>query len=353
MPTKKINQTNKKVQKTGKNFWQKLKRPIITLAPMYDVTDSAFRQIIAGFGRPSVFFTEFVSADGLVSEAGRTKLLRELYFTSQERPIVAQIFGANPTTIKKAVKIIRDLGFDGIDINMGCPDRAVNKIGAGAALIKTPKLAQEIIKVAKQSAGTMPVSVKIRIGWGKPDKIEFTNWFKTILKAKPAAITIHFRTRNEMSKPPARWSEFALLAVELAKTSGIPIIGNGDAVSIKQAGELAKQYGLDGVMIGRGIFGQPWLFADRKKEPNLKFRLRTMIKHAKLFEKMYGLGNFNNKIFNGHTKNFSVMKKHFKAYVIGFAGASTLRNKLMLSENSREVEEIIKNYLKQSSPASK
>lgn len=354
--------------KTKANFWQKLtkgKKPIIALAPMYDVTDSAFRQIVAGFCAKSdfkgvrsptshkpVFFTEFVSADGLASEAGRAKLIRELYFTEAERPIVAQIFGAKPETIKKAVAIIRQLGFDGVDINMGCPDRAVNKIGAGAALIKTPKLAEEIIKVAKAEAGTMPVSIKMRIGWGAPDKKEFTKWFKAILKAEPAAMTVHFRTRNEMSEPEAHWEDFAPLAVKLAKGSGIPILGNGDVKSVEEAVSLVKRYGLAGVMIGRGIFGRPWLFADLKKEPSLPKRFQIMVKHAKLFEKMYGPGNFNTKNFDGHTKNFAVMKKHFKAYVSGFTGASDLRAKLMETENAREVEKIIKDFLKSPSVVS-
>ena len=355
------------------NFWLKLKKPIITLAPMYDVTDSAFRQIVAGFcpkcpksdfkgarsptsGKP-VFFTEFVSADGLASEAGRAKLLRELYFTKTERPIVAQIFGAKPETIKKAVAIIRELGFDGVDINMGCPDRAVNKIGAGAALIKTPKLAQEIIAVAKSEAGKMPVSIKMRIGWGAPDKKEFTKWFKTILKAEPSVITIHFRTRNEMSEPEAHWAEFAPLAVKLAQRSGILIMGNGDVKIVAEANELSKKYGLAGVMIGRGIFGRPWLFGRSERsrtsresevrlrsQPEIKLSLKILVKHTKLFGKMYGPGNFNTKNFGGHTKNFAVMKKHFKAYVSGFAGASDLRAKLMASENSQEVEKIIRNF---------
>ncbi|MFA6416259.1 MAG: tRNA-dihydrouridine synthase [Candidatus Paceibacterota bacterium] len=356
------------------NFWLKLKKPLVTLAPMYDVTDSAFRQTIAGFGGPDVFFTEFVSADGLASEAGRAKLLRELYFTEAERPIVAQIFGSKLETIKKAVEIIRELGFDGVDINMGCPDRAVNKIGAGAALIKTPKLAQEIIEAAKSVAGKMPVSVKMRIGWGAPDKKEFTKWFKAILKAEPAAITVHFRTRNEMSEPKAHWEEYAPLAVKLARGSGIPIMGNGDVKTVAEATELSKKYGLAGAMIGRGVFGQPWLFVRHpisdpleigcrtkpiKDDPCLnskaglceigcrtKFSLKTLLKHSKLFEKMYCPGSFNTKTFGGHTKNFAVMKKHFKAYVTGFPGASDLRIKLMATENSQAVEAIVRDFLK-------
>ncbi|KKS77294.1 MAG: tRNA-dihydrouridine synthase [Parcubacteria group bacterium GW2011_GWC1_43_11b] len=337
-----------------KNFWQKLekkKKPIITLAPMYDVTDSAFRQIIAGFQTPDVFFTEFVSADGLASEAGRPKLLRELYFTPAERPLVAQIFGAKPATIKKAAEIIQNLGFDGLDINMGCPDKAVNKIGAGASLIKTSKLAREIILAAKAGAPNLPISIKTRIGWGQPNQKEFTKWFKGILEMKPAVITVHFRTRNEMSKPKAHWAEFAPLAVDLAKGSGVLVMGNGDVADVIEAKTLAKKYGLDGIMIGRGVFGRPWLFSKNVRYPiskkaEIKLALKTLVKHSKLFAKMYCLGNFNTKTFGGHTKNFAVMKKHFKAYVAGFAGASVLRTKLMATENAKEVEKIVQDFLK-------
>lgn len=327
-----------------KNFWEKLQQPFFILAPMYDVTDSVFRQMFVKYSKdsskyPLVLYTEFVSADGLASDEGRAKLLRELYFTQEERPIVAQIFGSNPETIKEAVRIIKGLGFDGVDINMGCPDRAVEKQGAGASLIKNPQLAQEIIRSAKSVAGSMPVSVKTRIGY---NKIDTENWARIILETKPALAAFHLRTRKELSKAPAHWEEADKLS-RLGQEYGVPIVCNGDIVSIEQGGELANKYNLAGVMIGRGAFGRPWFFSGG--EPDLPTRLKIMVEHSILFEKLYRPGTLNDKLFNGHTKNFAVMRKHFKAYVCGFAGATSLRVKLMTAKNSNEVASIVDDFL--------
>ncbi len=331
------------------NFWQKLKKPIFTLAPMYDVTDSAFRQIIAKYGKldrsagrggPDVFFTEFVSVDGLCSEKGREKLLRELYFTENERPIVAQVFGSKPENFKTVAKLVRELGFDGMDINMGCPDRAVMKQGAGASLIKTPTLAQEIIAAAKEGAGDMPVSVKSRIGY---NQIQIEDWAKNLIEAKPAAITFHLRTMKELSLVPAHWDQIRI-PVELAKGTDILIMGNGDVKDLDDAQSKIEEYGADGAMLGRAIFGNPWLFSGKKDIP-LEEKLRVLLEHTQLFEKLYCPGKINNKLFKGHTKNFAVMKKHFKAYVKGFDGALDLRVKLMETKNAAEVEQIIKDFL--------
>ena len=376
-----------------KNFWAELNKAsrgsvFFCLAPMYDVTDAAFRQMFVKYSKrdsgvtvrsriwlrekrlltvtPLVLFTEFVSADGLVSEAGKKKLWRELYFTEAERPIVAQIFGANPVTIETAVRLIKELGFDGVDINMGCPDRAVEKQGAGASLIKNPKLAKEIILAAKRGASDemgkqiIPVSIKTRLGYNKIDD----EWIKTILKARPDAVTFHLRTRKEMSEAPAHWEEMKkimALARELADQSGgerTIIIGNGDVASVEQGRELAQKYGVDGVMIGRGAFGQPWLFnplaslvrrttsgALEVALLTIEARLQIMLEHSKIFAKLYLPGKTNDKLFNGHTKNFAVMRKHFKAYVAGFKGATALRAKLMSAENPTEVEKIINDFL--------
>ena len=360
----------------SKNIWEQLKKPIVVLAPMYDVTDSAYRQIIADFGMPDLFFTEFVSADGLASSAGREKLLREFYFSDQEKPIIAQIFGSNPATIESASRLALEMGFAGVDINMGCPDRSVLKQGSGASLIKTPALAQELILAAKRGAGDLPVSVKTRIG---TTKNELEKWLPALLEAKPSAITIHFRTTKELSKVPANW-DLAPRAVELAKGSGVLILGNGDIKTVAEAISIAKKTGLDGVMIGRGIFGSPWLFANLAhakcgcqiehplwadsqvvrdndcqiehppktlagEDISLELRLKTLIKHAQLFTKMYLPGEFNQVNFQGHTKSFAVMKKHFKAYVTGFPGANELRTALMEAENDTTVEKIIKDFL--------
>src|SRR3989344_830477 len=194
------------------HFWQDLKKPIFALAPMADVTDAAFRRIISKYGKPDVMFTEFTSADGLAlaPEEGRKKLLKNLEYSEIERPLVAQFFTSSPENMKKSAELAASLGFDGIDINMGCPDRSVEKQGAGASLMKNTKLARELIKAAHEGAPNLPVSVKTRTGYSKPD---LENWLPEILEEDLAAVTVHARTRKEMSKVPARW-EFVKRAVE-------------------------------------------------------------------------------------------------------------------------------------------
>ncbi len=316
-------------------FWDTLPRPFLTLAPMANVTDVAFRKIIAKYGKPDILWTEFVSADGLQS-SGREKLLVDLQHGESERPIVAQIFGANPKTIERSAALIAELGFDGIDINMGCPDRAIEKQGAGAALIKNPTLAKEIILAAKEGATyarrRIPVSVKTRTGYNKNIVEE---WVGHLLEAQPAAITLHARTRKEMSKGPADWDSVRR-AVEVTRESArwrsTLIIGNGSVDSPREARERAVESGCDGVMLGSAIFGNPWLFANQV--PDLYGRLTVMLEHARLFEELLG----------AH-KNFSIMRKHFGAYARGFDGAAELREKLMKTENADEVEEIVFNHL--------
>lgn len=314
-----------------KNFWEKLKKPFFALAPMADVTDAAFRRIIAKYGKPDVMWTEFVSADGLFL-GGRDALIKDLAFTKEEKPIVAQFFTSCPETMKKAAELAVKLGFDGVDINMGCPDKNVEKQGAGAALIKNPKLAIELIKAAKEGTGDLPVSIKTRIGYNKD---ELDRWLLTLLKAEPAAIVIHARTRKQMSKVPADWS-FVKRAVKIRNEMKIAtlICGNGDVADIEDAREKAKESDADGVMIGRAIFGNPWLFNESKGAVSVEEKLEVMAEHAKLFEKLLP------------HKNFSVMKKHFKSYVSGWSGAKELRVKLMQAKNANEVENIVKKYLK-------
>lgn len=310
---------------------------------MYDVTDAAFRAMFVKYSKnpgrknwPLVLFTEFVSADGLVSEAGRAKLLREFYFTEKEHPIVAQIFGAKPEKVEAAVRLIKKLGFDGVDINMGCPDKTIEKQGAGAALIKQPVLAKEIILAAKRGAGEMPVSVKTRLGYNKID----LTWLAAILETKPAALTVHLRTRKEMSATSARWDIFPEI-VQMAKEAGVIIIGNGDISKISVGLAKAASSGADGVMIGRGAFGRPWFFSKTKNEPILKKRLNIMEEQTKKFWRLYGPTATNKRLFGGHQKNFAVMKKHFKAYASDFPGASRLRARLMSANNPKEVKEIL------------
>ncbi len=315
------------------SFWDKLPKPIFVLAPMADVTDSAFRRVIAKYGKPPVMWTEFVSADGLARapEEGRKKLLKDLEFTEAERPIIAQFFTANPEYMKKAAALARELGFDGVDINMGCPDKSVNNQGAGACLIKSPELARKLIEAAKEGAGDLPVSVKTRLGWNT-DELE--TWLPELLKAEPAVITIHARTRKEMSKVPARW-ERVKRAVEIRDELGSKtlIFGNGDLLNLEDARKRVSETGADGAMLGKAIFGNPWLF--KEYQPSLKEKLNVMVEHTKLFEELLG-----------DTKNFNIMKKHYKAYVNGFDGAVELRTKLMGANNATEVGEIVQEFLK-------
>jgi len=292
----------------------------MALAPMADVTDPAFRRLIAKYGKPDVFWTEFVSADGLFL-GGYDALIKDLAFTQSERPIVAQFFTSNPDMMRKAASLAKDLGFDGLDINMGCPDKSVEKRGAGANLMKHPELAQEIIRAAKEGAGGLPVSVKTRIGWMNN---ELETLLPALLEVEPAVITIHARTRNEMSRVPARW-EHVERAVEIRNAKGSTLIfGNGDVSSVADAFQKAKETGCDGVMIGRAIFGNPWLFAKHPPPILPKDKLEVLVEHTNLFENLLS------------HKKFAVMKKHYKAYLTGWDGAKELRMKLMDAKDARE-----------------
>lgn len=300
----------------------------MALAPMADVTDAAFRRVIAKYGKPDVLWTEFVSADGLIlaSEKGKAKLMRDLLYSESERPIVAQFFTASPIIMEKAAHLAFRLGFDGVDINMGCPDRNVLKQGSGAALIKNPALAREIIKAAKRAAGILPVSVKTRIGYNQN---ELDKWLPELLKEEPAVITIHARTRKEMSKVPAEWGHVKeAVAIRDSFKSGTLIFGNGDVLNLDDAKLKARESGADGVMLGRAIFGNPWLFSGRV--PTIEERLMVLCEHTRLFEEILG-----------EVKSFSIMKKHFKAYISEWSGAKELRLKLMEAQSADDVEKIV------------
>lgn len=324
-------------------FWKQLKKPIFVIAPMANVTDVAFRRLITKYGKPDVMWTEFVSCDGLMS-VGREKLLIDLAYDKSERPIVAQIFGGNPEKFYHTAQLIQELGFDGIDINMGCPDRNVEKQGGGSSLIKNPALAADIIYETKRGAGKLPVSVKTRIGYNKN---ELATWLSILLAAEPAAITVHARTRKEMSDVPARWEHVAEAVAIRDKYDNSPdktlILGNGDVKDLTDGMEKIKQTGADGVMIGRGIFGNPWCFKDAdaarngrlvNPEINTEDKLRAMIEHTYLFE----------KLLSGH-KSFDIMKKHFKAYITGFPQAKELRIALMeQAKDAATVEKIVREH---------
>ena len=312
---------------------------------MADVTDAPFRRMIAKYSRhtrkdetlggPDVMWTEFVSADGLMraTKEGKEKLMADLKFTDEERPIVAQLFSSNPEHMEKASKLCRELGFDGIDINMGCPDRSIERQGCGAAMIQNPLQAREIIRAAQRGAGTLPVSVKTRIGYNR-DELE--TWLPALLSENPAVITLHARTRKEMSNVPARWEHVArAVHIRNDMKSHTLIFGNGDIVSVKEAEEKCMRTGADGAMLGRAIFGNPWLFHPEHdlSTVSLADRFAVLIEHTRLFEELLPF------------KNFSIMKKHYKAYVNDFSGAGELRSTLMNTTSSAEVAEVVNRFL--------
>lgn len=339
-------------QKPLRGFWQRLVdeklmqgETLTVVAPMADVTDIAFRTLISKYSKPhgpDVMWTEFVSADGLNSP-GREVLKRDLEFTDIERPIVAQLFTSTPENMRKAAALCRELGFDGIDINMGCPDKSIEKQGAGAAHMKDWKRAQEVIRAAQEGAQDIPVSVKTRLGY---NKIEFMEWLPKILECNIPTLTVHLRTRKEMSLVDAHWElmpEVVKLVRDMTgplEEGGTIILGNGDIKSVTEGKKRAKETGADGVMVGRGIFGTPWFFDEEEfnRGKSVEERLKICIEHTKLYEEKLG-----------DIKSFAIMKKHYKAYVHGFDGAKELRMELMECKNAAEVEQKITTFLTQKS----
>lgn len=329
----------------SKNFWKKLNKPFFVLAPMADVTDIAFRQIISKYGKPDVLWTEFVACDGLCSEEARKKLKKNLLkFSKKEKPLIAQLFGSKPENFEKASKIVAKMGFDGIDINMGCPQKKILKQGAGAELIKNHQLVKEIIRATKKGAGKLPVSVKTRIGYNEN---EIETWIPAILEEEPAVLTIHGRTKKEMSKVPAHWDLIKRVReIRDEMNSDTLIIGNGDVISVEDGLKKAEESGVDGIMIGRGIFGNPWFFSNNRRPTSVIKKLEIVLEHSKLFEKYFGENKENKKLFGGRARNFVLMKKHYGAYINGFEGAKELRIKLMNTNNFQEVEKIIQKEIK-------
>ncbi len=299
---------------------------------MEDVTDAAFRRLIAKYSSPDmprVMYTEFTSADGLLlaDAEGQKKLRKKLLFSESERPIVAQLFTASSERMESGAKLCAELGFDGFDINMGCPDRAVEKSGCGAALMKNPAVARELLRAAKRGFRG-PVSVKTRIGYNKD---ELDTWLPELLAEEPAAIHIHARTRKEMSDVPAHWDAIAR-AVKIRDSLGSQtlIVGNGDVKDISEARARAAETGCDGVMLGRAVFGNPWLFSERADAPNPKERIQALLEHLTLFDELLG-----------GTTHFATMKKHFKSYISGWDGAKELRTKLMETQDAPSARAIL------------
>ncbi len=316
------------------NFWKTLKKPISILAPMEDVTDLVFREIITQLAKPDVLYTEFTSAEAICSN-GREKIKHKLTYTENQRPIVAQIWGYTPESFEESASYIQELGFDGIDINMGCPDRSVMQRGCGAALINNKGLVENLIKAVRKGAPNLPLSIKTRLDTTAKLTEE---WISFLLSQDISALTLHARTAKDLSKVPANWDEIAK-AVELKNKINpeIIVIGNGDIQSYKEIVEKHKTYGADGGMVGRGIFQNPWLFdkEENPKEHSTKEYLDLLQKHTKLFNDTWG-----------NAKNFEIMKKFFKIYVKGFPGANEFRQELMEVKSYEEFCEIIDKHIK-------
>ena len=333
-----------------KGFWDTLKRPIIGLAPMDGITDEPFRLIAVKYGKPDLLTTEFTSVEGIC--AGAVKILDAFIYCKKEQPIMAQLFGVTPEAFYKAFFVIAQMGFAGVEINMGCPAKNVSSMGAGASLINTPSLAIKIImsvrKAAKDYANgktyenvnlpdticnhlknkksvprIIPVSIKTRIGYGKNNVKE---WIKHLLETSPANISLHGRTLKQMYGGSADWEAIGS-AADIVKKTETSILGNGDIKSVSEAFQKCEHYNLDGVLIGRAALGNPWIFSN--KIPSVKQRLKAAVLHAHLFEKIF------------KDKHFLPMRKHLAWYCKGFPNASSLRQKLMDAKSAKDAENII------------
>jgi tRNA-dihydrouridine synthase len=313
------------------SFWRSLQRPITVLAPMEDVTDTVFRRIVARCGPPSVFFTEFTSTDGLCS-AGHEAVAHRLVFTEEERPIVAQIWGTVPEMHYRAAREVAALGFDGVDINMGCPVKKIVKGGACAALIDNPTLAAEIIQATREGAGGLPVSVKTRCGFRKWRTEE---WGAFLLEQRPEVLTIHGRVAKDESKFPARWDEIAkVVKLRNEARSDVLVLGNGDVQTLQEIHDKAGAHGVDGAMVGRGIFETPFLFRDAVPRPwPAEERLALLLEHLALYGATWG------------ERHYSRLKKFYKMYVAGFSGAAHLRVDLMETEGIAQAEALVRQWL--------
>lgn len=362
------------------NFWQKIQKPVIGLSPMDGVTDASFRFITAKHGGPDVTFTEFVNVESAFFAPD--VLIKDLTYAEIERPVVAQIYGHTPEMFYKLAHIVCELGFDGLDINMGCPSKKVAAKGSGAALILNPDLAQSIIRSTRQGIKDwfegqtvldlkfsqeliqkirfsnqlrsglktppcrrlIPLSVKTRLGY---DQIVVEEWIQTLLEEKPSVISLHGRTLKQMYKGNADWDSIAR-SVDMAKNSGTLILGNGDLQSMKDIYRRVHETKVDGVLIGRSAQGNPWIFRtkDRVKralrsndidsirgtEINLDERMRVIIEHCDRFEKHLG------------SPRFVGMRKHLVWYCKGFHGASDLRSQMVRLNNVEEVTKCLRNY---------
>lgn len=325
------------------NFWQTSRTPFFILAPMEDVTDTVFREVVLSVSDPSVLnvlFTEFTSVDGLLDERGHESVAQRLKVSASEQQLlrdrdtklVAQIWGNEPEKFYRVAKFLTSLNlFDGVDINMGCPVKKVVKKNTCSALIQFPDLAKEIISATKEGSG-LPVSVKTRIGF---NTIATESWISHLLTCQLAAITIHGRTQKQLSEGSANWDEIGkavLLRNELSPST--KIIGNGDIESYMQGMDKINHHQLDGVMVGRGIFKNPWLFNTSESSVSREERLMLLQKHLELYAGFWGID-----------KNFQILKRFFKIYLNGFPGAGQLRAKLMETHQYKEAVLLIEQEL--------
>jgi nifR3 family TIM-barrel protein len=302
------------------------KGKICALAPMEDITDTVFRQVLCDIGKPDLFFTEFMSTDGYMSK-GRDRVKHRLEFQDIERPIIVQLWGNTPQNYADTVKDVVKLKPDGIDINIGCSVRTVLNSGHCSALIKEPDIVKNIIEAVRSESEDIPVSVKTRLGY---DSIITNEWFSFLLEQGLDLITVHGRISKDGYSTPANWGEISKvvkLRDDLSPTT--VIIGNGDVKDLDTVDKYISKYGVDGVMIARGILSNPWLFS-RREDISKEERLRVLRRHLELFDMIWG-----------DSKNFNSQKKFVKMYVSNFDGANDLRMRLMECESVKDCLEIL------------
>jgi len=325
------------------NFWNELQNPIFALAPMEDVTDTSFREIVAGLADPkylSILYTEFTSVDGMNHPVGKMRVGERLIVSDSEKQLlkqkniklIAQIWGKKPELFHKiATELTAEYDFDGLDINMGCPVKNVVKNGCCSALINEPNLAKEII-LATQEATHLPVSVKTRTGIRLHDT---ENWIANLLETKPAALILHGRTQKQQSDGLADWEEIAKGArIRDQINPETKFLGNGDVLSVAQGKELCSKYQLDGIMIGRGIFHNPWFFNPSHLAPTKSEKLQQLLLHTQLFERNWG-----------GKKNLNILNRFYKIYTNDFPGAAKLRADLMDAHTFEEVYRIVQDVI--------
>lgn len=311
------------------NFWRQLKKPIIGLAPMDGVTDEPMRQIQVQIAKPAVMFTEFVSVEGFVKDPKRFQ--KKLFFLENERPIIVQVFGYTPSCFFKAVEQLSKMGFDGIDINMGCPAKSVVLRGGGAALIGDYDLAEKIIiqcqKAITASRKKLPLSIKTRIGCRG---VTTKEWFSFLSKFALAEVTIHGRPIKQGNSGPVNWEEIKI-AKEILKAKGITCLGNGGVKSLKEAAQKSQDYDLDGVLIGQAALGNPWFFKENY-QPTKQEIFAIILEHGQLAQDFFG------------EKGFVSVLKHFSWYPRGFKESKKLKTEILKTKNIDQAREVLKRF---------